>query len=82
MEDTHKTYVPEGEHVPKRLYRSDSNYILGGICGGLGEYFNVDPAVFRLGWIIMTVVSAVVPGILAYILAFLVVPPRRSLREE
>jgi phage shock protein C len=79
MEETNeRVYEPREAHgAPKRLYRSDTNYVIGGICGGLGEYFNVDPAIFRIGWIAMTALSAVVPGILAYILALLVVPPRR-----
>lgn len=72
------------EHIshgdgPKRLYRSDTNYIIGGVLGGLGEYFNVDPTLFRVAWIVLTLFTAVIPGILAYFLMLLVVPPRRHL---
>ena len=62
---------------PKRLYRSDTNYIIGGVLGGLGEYFHVDPTIFRVLWIVVTLFTAILPGIVAYILALLIVPPRR-----
>ena len=35
----------------RQLYRSDTNKILFGVCGGLGEYFNIDPTIIRLGCI-------------------------------
>ena len=36
----------------KQLYRSDTNKILFGVCGGLGEYFNIDPTIIRLLWVV------------------------------
>lgn len=62
-------------HEVKRLYRSKTNYVIGGILGGLGEYFNVDPALFRVAFLVLMIFTAFVPGILAYILALLVIPP-------
>ena len=38
----------------KRLYRSSVNYMLAGVCGGIAEYFNIDPTLIRLAWIILT----------------------------
>lgn len=38
----------------KRLYRSSTNYMLAGVCGGIAEYFNIDPTLIRLAWIILT----------------------------
>ncbi len=38
----------------KRLRRSTSNKIIGGLCGGLGDYFNIDPTIIRLIWVIAT----------------------------
>ena len=37
--------------VSKRLYRSKKNKVFAGICGGVGEYFNIDPALIRLIWV-------------------------------
>lgn len=36
----------------KRLYRSSTNYMICGVCGGIGEYFNIDPTLVRLAWVI------------------------------
>ena len=41
----------------KRLYRSDTNYMLAGVCGGIAEYFNVDPTLVRLAWAVITAFS-------------------------
>lgn len=55
----------------KKLYRSLNNRVLAGVCGGLGEYFNVDPTIVRLIWVVFCCMGA---GILAYIIAALVIP--------
>ncbi len=65
---------------PKRLFRSDSNKILAGICGGLGEYFQVDPVPLRLAWLVITIFTGVIPGIVAYIFAIFIVPPKTTIR--
>ncbi|MEJ5292893.1 MAG: PspC domain-containing protein [Candidatus Methanosuratincola sp.] len=59
-------------NVPKRLYRSNSNRILGGVCGGIAEYFNVDPVIVRLIWIVFTVIYGF--GILLYLIAWVIIP--------
>ncbi len=56
----------------KKLYRSSTNYKLAGVCGGIGEYFNIDPTLVRLGWIVFSVAGGA--GLLAYIIAALVMP--------
>lgn len=55
----------------KRLYRSRTNKMLAGVCGGIGEYFNIDPTLIRIGWVIFSTVGA---GILAYIVAAIIIP--------
>lgn len=60
----------------KKLYKSDTNKIFAGVLGGVGEYFNLDPVLLRLGYIIIAIVTAFVPAILGYIIAVLVVPSR------
>lgn len=59
---------------PKRLYRSEKNKIFAGICGGLGEFFNVDPTALRLVWLLIVVFTGVFPGVIAYILAVFIIP--------
>lgn len=56
----------------KRLYRSGEERILGGVCGGIAEYLEVDPVVIRLLWVIFSLVYGT--GILAYIIAWIIIP--------
>ncbi|MFZ3031903.1 MAG: PspC domain-containing protein [Candidatus Moraniibacteriota bacterium] len=58
----------------KNLYRSDTNKVFAGICGGLGDYWKIDPTVLRLLWILLTVFTGFVPGVIAYILAIFIIP--------
>ena len=59
----------------KRLYRSDTNKVVAGVCGGLGEYFGIDPTLVRV--ILVVAMFAFGTGLLAYIIAWLVMPSRR-----
>ena len=56
----------------KRLYRSRTEKMIGGVCGGLGKYFNVDPVLMRLLWVIAFFFGGV--GFLAYIIAWIIMP--------
>lgn len=57
----------------KKLYRSRSNRMLLGVCGGLGEYLNTDASVIRLIFIILCIIS-MGAGIIGYFVAALIVP--------
>ena len=59
---------------PKRLYRSEKDRKIAGICGGLAEYFNLDPVIVRLAAIVIMVVSGVLPMLVVYLVAILIVP--------
>ena len=56
----------------KRLYKSSVNYMLCGVCGGIAEYFDIDPTLVRLAWIIFCLAGG--SGVLGYIIAALVMP--------
>ena len=58
----------------KKLYKSKENKVLTGTIGGVGEFFNVDPTILRIAWVIITIFSGLFPGIIIYILAALIVP--------
>lgn len=62
---------PVGPEI-RRLYRSGKDKILGGVCGGIAEYLGVDPVIIRLIWIISVFAWGV--GILAYIIAWIIIP--------
>lgn len=56
----------------KKLYKSSVNCMLCGVCGGIAEYFNIDPTLVRLVWVIITLMGGA--GILAYIIAAIIIP--------
>ncbi len=62
--------------VEKKLYRSEKNRMIAGVCGGLAEYFDVDPVVVRLLWLVVTFFIG--SGILLYILACIIMPNEKD----
>ena len=60
----------------KRLYLSETDKKWGGVLGGVAEYFNVDPTPLRVLWVIITIFSGIIPGLVAYLLAWLLIPKR------
>lgn len=56
----------------KRLYKSNREKMLDGVCGGIAEYFDLDPTVIRLAWVVFCAMGGC--GILAYIIAAIVIP--------
>ncbi len=60
---------------PKRLYRSINDRVLGGVCGGLGNFFTIDPVLVRVLWAVSFFVGGV--GFLAYIIAWIIIPEER-----
>ena len=62
----------------KRLYLSSTDRKLSGVCGGIGEYLGVDSTVIRLAWIIVTILTGIVPGIIGYIIAPIIMPQKDS----
>ena len=60
----------------KRLYLSQTDKKISGVCGGIAEYFQVDSTMIRLAWIIVTIITGIVPGIIGYFIAAIVVPSK------
>ena len=58
--------------MTKRLYRSRTNKMLAGVCGGLGDFFELDPTLIRLAAVVLVLAAGA--GILAYIVAWIIVP--------
>ena len=58
----------------RRLTRSATDRRLSGVCGGLGAYFGVKPVIFRLGFVVFTLVTQIVPGLIIYLLMTLAMP--------
>ena len=60
---------------PKKLFRSRTNRMLAGVCGGLAEYFNIDPTLMRVITIVLAF-TPFVPVIIIYLLLWLSIPER------
>ena len=56
----------------KKLFRSLDNRMVCGVCGGIGNYFNIDPTLIRLVWVLASFVGG--GGLLAYIIAAIIIP--------
>ncbi len=69
-------------NLNKKLYRSNENKVVFGIIGGIGEYFNVDPVILRVVYIILSAFAWFVPGIVAYFIMALVVPSQPLVVHE
>ena len=57
----------------KKLYRS-SNRIMAGVCGGIAEYFDIDPTLIRVAYVVLSLFSAAFPGVLLYIILMILIP--------
>jgi len=58
--------------MAKKFYRSSKNKVIAGVCGGIGEYFEIDPTLVRIIWVVFTLCGGA--GLLAYLLIWLFVP--------
>jgi len=63
----------------KRLYRSRKERVIGGVCGGIGVYFGIDPTLTRIIWVAATLLGGA--GIIAYIVAWIVIPEEPRIEE-
>ena len=57
----------------KKLYRS-SNRVMAGVCGDIAEYFDIDPTLIRVAYVILSLFSAAFPGVLLYIILMILIP--------
>ena len=62
--------------MEKKLYKSNENKMIDGVCGGIAEYFGIDPTVVRLVWVIFCAIGG--SGFLAYIIAAILIPRRAA----
>ncbi len=64
--------------MAKKLQRSQQQKMIGGVCGGLGEYFEIDATLVRLIFVGIGLLTAFFPVIIFYIVAWIVVPVEKS----
>jgi len=64
----------------KRLYKTSDNKMIGGVCNGLAEYFDVDPTIIRLIWVIFAFCGG--GGVLAYLIAWIILPDKNTIERQ
>lgn len=62
--------------MTKRLYRSEKDRKWAGVCGGIAEYFDIDPTLVRAGYAFITIISGVFPGLIAYFVLAWIMPTK------
>jgi len=60
--------------MAKKLFRSEKKKMVGGVCGGLGDYFDIDVSLVRLIFVALTLMTAILPMVIFYIIAWIVIP--------
>ncbi|NOZ62968.1 MAG: PspC domain-containing protein [Calditrichaeota bacterium] len=71
----HQETDEKSKHAgPARLYRSHSEKIIGGVCGGLADRLNIDPVLIRIGWVVFTLATNLVIGAIVYIVWMIAIP--------
>lgn len=64
----------------KRIYRSETDKVIGGVCGGLGDYFSIDPTWIRILFVLSIFANGI--GLIAYIIGWIVIPAHRETSAE
>ncbi len=60
----------------KQLFLSETDKKICGVCGGIAEYFEIDSTLVRLAWVLLSLFTVAFPGIIAYIVACMIIPKR------
>ena len=58
----------------RKLTRSSSNKMIAGVCGGIAQYFGVDPTLVRVGYVLLSLLSAAFPGLIVYLVLAVMMP--------
>jgi len=71
-----------GVFEKKSLFRSKTDKKISGVCGGIGEYFRIDPTIIRVFWIVVTLSTGFVPGIVIYFVLAIAIPEQPVIQED
>ena len=65
----------------KKVYKSTTDKKLDGVCAGLADYVNLDPTVVRIGFVLLTLVSGIFPGLIAYVILAVIMPKESEITK-
>ena len=68
--------------MKKRLYKNKKNAVVCGVLGGVAEYFNLDPTIVRVIYVLLSLCSAAFPGIIIYIVLAVIMPDKSELTYD
>jgi phage shock protein C len=60
--------------APRKRLTKSRDKMIAGVCGGIADYFEVDPTIVRIGYILLSIISAAFPGALAYLILWIIMP--------
>jgi len=60
----------------KKLYLSDSDKKIAGVCGGIAETYDIDSTLIRLAWVFIGLATAIIPALVTYIIAWIIIPQK------
>ena len=66
----------------KRLYKSETDKKLEGVCAGIAEYMDLDPTLIRLIYVVLTMFTGVIPGVIAYVILAVIVPKESEVKNN
>ncbi|OGL29699.1 PspC domain-containing protein [Candidatus Saccharibacteria bacterium RIFCSPHIGHO2_02_FULL_47_12] len=67
--------------MTKRLYKSEKDRKWAGVCGGIAEYFDIDPTLVRAGYAFVTIISGIIPGLIAYFVLAYIMPTKSEVKN-
>ncbi len=68
--------------MKKLLYKSEDNKMLEGVCAGVAEYFELDPTLVRAGYAFVSIITGVIPGLIAYIVLAVIMPKKSAVQKS
>jgi len=77
-----KKQTSGGKTMANKLIRSVKDKMIGGVCGGLAEHFNIDPSLVRVGFVLVTFASGIVFGVIAYIVMMIIIPEETAIEAS
>lgn len=66
----------------RRLYRSETNRKIAGVCGGIGEHLDIDPTIVRLISVVFAIATGILPFLIGYLVAWWIVPPASKIEAR
>ncbi|MBU2444496.1 MAG: PspC domain-containing protein [Bacteroidetes bacterium] len=65
----------------KKLYRSENNKKIAGVCAGIGELLDIDPTIIRLLTAVLAIITGIFPFVIGYLIAWWIVPTKSELSK-